>query len=85
MKGRGEMEIKTIIETLESRLNTKRDEYGQMQDYFRFTATKDLGTSNYERNAIDELSAMLQLAAEIRELEFVLSLLRASCTKNPTA
>lgn len=72
------MEIEAIIETLESRLNTKRDEYNQMQDYFKFTAAKDLGTSNYERNAIDELSAMLKLSTQIRELEYVLSLLRSN-------
>lgn len=78
-------EIEAIIETLESRLNMKRDEYNQMQDYFRFTAMKDLGTSNYERNAIGELSTMLQLSAAIRELEFVLSLLRACCPKSPIA
>ena len=69
--------MQEIIKALESRLASKKEEYDKQSDYFRFTATKEHGTSNYERNAIGDLSSMLKLSSEIHELEFVISLIKA--------
>ena len=79
------MEIEMVVKSLELRLDEKRKEYSQMNDYFMFTTTKERSARNYERNAIGELSTMLQLSAAIRELEYVLSTLRAYCPNEPTA
>ena len=70
--------MENAISVLQSRLDAKREQYKQAEEYFKFTATQDHGSSNYERNAIGELANMLKLSAEIGELEFVLSILRVN-------
>lgn len=65
-----------VIKTLESRLDSKKEEYDYQLDCFRYTASQEHGMSNYERNAIGDLSDMLKLSSEIHELEFVISLIK---------
>ena len=70
--------MENAISVLESRLDAKREQYKKAEEYFKFTTTQDHGSSNYESNAIGDLTSMLKLSAEIRELEFVLLILQSS-------
>ena len=70
--------MENAISVLQSRLDAKREQYKKAEEYFKFTATQEHGSSDYERNAIGDLASMLKLSAEIGELEFVLSILHAS-------
>ena len=71
--------MEDIIKSLESRLESKRKEREGQLDFIEIqTQMNSDSLCSYERNAIDGFAAMLQLSAEIRELEFVLSLLRAN-------
>ena len=78
--------MEDTIKLLESRLEAK---YKERKNYLDFVETRTQQHSDtlcsYEQNTIGDLAVMLQLSAEIRELEFVLSLLRACCTSKPTA
>ena len=79
------MEIESIIKTLETRIESKRKERENQLDFVETRTQQHSDTlCSYEQNTIGDLAVMLQLSAEIRELEFVLSLLRACCTSKPT-
>ncbi len=80
------MEIESIIKTLESRIESKRKEREKYLDLVESQTEMHSDTlCTYEQNAIGDLTVMLQLSAEIRELEFVLSMLRACCPNKHTA
>lgn len=57
-------------ETLRARLNAKKEELKQRQESYLVLAEREINTSQYERNAISDLLVMMQLKAEIQELEF---------------
>ncbi len=78
--------MEDIIKLFESRLEVKHKEREKQLDFVE-TQTRMNSDSlcSYERNAIDGFAAMLQLSAQIQELECVLSLLRAYCPNKPTA
>lgn len=57
-------------ETLRARLEAKKEELKQRQESYLVLAEREINTSQYERNAISDLLVMMQLKAEIQELEF---------------
>lgn len=57
-------------ETLRARLDAKKEELKQRQENYLVLAEREINTSQYERNAISDLLVMMQLKAEIQELEF---------------
>lgn len=57
-------------ETLRARLDTKKEELKKRQESYLVLAEREINTSQYERNAISDLLVMMQLKAEIHELEF---------------
>lgn len=78
--------MEDTIKLLESRLQSKREERErQILSIVDQTKMNSESLCMYERNAIDNLAVILQLSAEIRELEFVLSMLRACCPNKHTA
>lgn len=58
------------VETLRTRLEAKKEELKQRQESYLILAEREINTSQYERNAISDLLIMMQLKAEIKELEF---------------
>lgn len=78
--------MEDAIKFLESRIESKRKEREKQLDFVETqTQMNSDSLCSYERNAIDGFAAMLQLSAEIRELEYVLSILRVYCPNKPTA
>lgn len=61
-------------ETLRARLDTKKEELKKRQESYLVLAEREINTSQYERNAISDLLVMMQLKAEIHELEFEIML-----------
>lgn len=57
-------------ETLRARLDAKKEELKQRQESYLVLVEREINTSQYERNAISDLLVMMQLKAEIQELEF---------------
>lgn len=62
------------VETLRIRLEAKKEELKQRQESYLILAEREINTSQYERNAISDLLIMMQLKAEIKELEFEMML-----------
>lgn len=61
-------------ETLRARLDTKKEELKKKQESYLVLAEREINTSQYERNAISDLLVMMQLKAEIHELEYEMML-----------
>lgn len=57
--------LKIIIERLEN----KRAELKQKQEYFNVMCHNEMDSKTFERNAINDLLVMQQLKSEIAELE----------------
>lgn len=68
------------IEVLQGRLKSKKEAYKKRQSYLQFTVESEADSDTFESNAIGELTTMLQLKSEIRELEFALLILLKECT-----
>lgn len=62
------------VETLRIRLEAKKEELKQRKESYLILAEREINTSQYERNAISDLLIMMQLKAEIKELEFEMML-----------
>lgn len=62
------------VETLRTRLEAKKEELKKRQESYLILAEREINTSQYERNAISDLLIMMQLKAEIHELEFEMML-----------
>ena len=58
-----------MYETMIKRLENKREEFKKEQEYFTVMCHNEMNTSNFERNAINNLLVMQQLKTEISELE----------------
>lgn len=58
-----------IYKLMLERLETKRRDLKQRQDYFQVMAENEIITGCFEQNAIITLLAMQQVKAEIKELE----------------
>ena len=56
---------------IKQRLESKRVELKQKQDYFDVLCHSEMNTANFERNAINDLLVMYQLKSEIKELEYI--------------
>ena len=68
--------MKENIAFLTSRLETEKENLSKRQEYFELMVKTDLHTSNFEANAISALNVMLESKAKIKELEFILQIMR---------
>lgn len=59
------------MDIIKQRLESKRVELKQKQDYFDVLCHSEMNTTNFERNAINDLLVMYQLKSEIKELEYI--------------
>lgn len=58
------------------RLNSKKSELKQRQEYFSVFVHNEINSSCFERNAINDLIVMQQLKSQIEELEHFEMLMR---------
>lgn len=57
------------MEFIKERLENKKSELKQKQEYFIVLCHSEMNTKTFERNAINDLLVMQQLKSEIAELE----------------
>lgn len=57
------------MEFIKERLENKKAELKQKQEYFIVLCHSEMNTKTFERNAINDLLVMQQLKSEIAELE----------------
>ena len=57
------------MEFIKERLENKKAELKQQQEYFLVLCHSEMNTKMFERNAINDLLVMQQLKSEIAELE----------------
>lgn len=57
------------MEIISERLENKRAELKQKQEYFNVMCHNEMDSKTFERNAINDLLVMQQLKSEIAELE----------------
>lgn len=60
-------------EFLEQKLQEKEKQLSQRKEIFKIFVENEIDTGNFERNAIAELTVMLELKTEIKELKNSLS------------
>ncbi len=60
--------LETIIR-LQSKLQAKQNNFSKRQETFLIMAENEINTSCFERNAIAELTVMLEEKTQIKELE----------------
>ena len=62
---------------INERLNAKKNELKQKQEYFEVLCHREMNSANFERNAINDLLVMYQLKTEIKELKHLEMLYKA--------
>lgn len=65
---------KTMKDSIEQRLEWKRDELAKKQEVLKMEVERNINTISFEANMINSLLLMAQLKAEIRELELCVQL-----------
>ncbi len=65
-----------------NRLNNKKSELQQKQEYFKVMCHNEMNSQCFERNAINDLIIMQQLKSEIEELEHFELLVRGLMKNN---
>lgn len=68
--------METIHKLILERLDAKKQDLKQRQEYFQVMAENEIHTACFEQNAITDLLTMQQLKAQITELEHWERLLR---------
>lgn len=58
-----------VKEEIARRLGLRNDELKTRKENFMIMCQNEINTSNFERNAINDLMIMMQLKSEIKELE----------------
>lgn len=58
-----------VKEEIVKRLNSKKEELKTRQTNFMIMCNNEINTSCFERNAINELIAIMQIKTEVKELE----------------
>ena len=64
--------MNNTYEVIKRMLQNKKEELDRKQDYFKVMCDREMHTSNFERNAINDLMVMMTLKTEIQELETIL-------------
>ena len=63
---------------INERLDAKKNELKQKQDFFMVFCHNEMDSNTFERNAINDLLVMQQLKSEIKELEHFKMLYKAT-------
>ena len=64
-------------EFLEQKLQEKEKQLNQRKEVFKIFVENEIDTGNFERNAISDLTIMLELKTEIKELKNIISVYSA--------
>jgi hypothetical protein len=64
-------------EFLEQKLQEKEKQLNQRKEVFKIVVENEIDTGNFERNAIADLTIMLELKTEIKELKNIISVYNA--------
>lgn len=67
-----------VKEEIARRLGLRNDELKTRKENFMIMCKNEINTSNFERNAINDLMIMMQLKSEIKELEH-LNMISENC------
>lgn len=67
-----------VNQEIKKRLELRTEELKTRQTNFMIMCQNEINTSNFERNAINDLMIMMQLKSEIKELEH-LNMIAENC------